>query len=201
MRKPSGGVVEVDGAFFGGHVKPTNHAKNRKDLRLAENQTGKRRCVVVMRERAGRVLPFVVPAEDAGAPLVEQMVEKGSTIHADEAPHWDRFHVRFDTKRITHSKAYSEGGACTNQAESFFSRMRRSEIGVHHRISGKYLDAYANESAWRENNRRISNGPQFNLLIGLAAKMPPSARWAGYWQRRVKRPPPVGPADESSTTA
>jgi ISXO2-like transposase domain len=26
------------------------------------------------------------------------------------------------------------GDACTNQAESFFSRLRRAEIGTHHRI-------------------------------------------------------------------
>src|SRR3712207_7754915 len=35
-----------------------------KDRRLAENQSGKRRVVVVMRERQGRSLPFVVRAED-----------------------------------------------------------------------------------------------------------------------------------------
>jgi hypothetical protein len=34
--------VEVDGAYFGGYVKPANEAQNRRDRRLAENQTGKR---------------------------------------------------------------------------------------------------------------------------------------------------------------
>lgn len=41
------GTVEIDGAYFGGHVKPANFKEVRKDRRLAENQTGKRRCVVV----------------------------------------------------------------------------------------------------------------------------------------------------------
>src|SRR6516225_5454706 len=40
--------------------------------------------------------------------------------------------------------------ACTNQAESWFSRLRRAEIGQHHRISGRYLYQYPNEMAWRE---------------------------------------------------
>lgn len=31
-----------------------NRKEDRKDRRLAEHQTGKRRCVVVMRERRGR---------------------------------------------------------------------------------------------------------------------------------------------------
>jgi len=32
-------------------------------------------------------------------------------------------------KRINHAVAFSDDGACTNQAESFFSRLRRAEIG------------------------------------------------------------------------
>jgi hypothetical protein len=47
------GTVEIDGTYFGGHVKPANYKKDRKDRRLSENQTGKRKCVVVMRERNG----------------------------------------------------------------------------------------------------------------------------------------------------
>ena len=60
-------------------------------------------------------------------------------------------------KRINHDEAYSLMGACTNQAESFFSRIRRGEMGHHHHISGPYLVRYALESAWRENNRRADN--------------------------------------------
>jgi ISXO2-like transposase domain len=52
-------------------------------------------------------------------------------VHADEATHWDQLHSRYETKRINHSLAYSDGEACTNQAESFFSRLRRAEIGIH----------------------------------------------------------------------
>jgi len=33
-----------------GHVRPANKKVDRKDRRLAENQTGKRRVVVIMRE-------------------------------------------------------------------------------------------------------------------------------------------------------
>ena len=45
------GAVEVDGAYFGGHVKQENEKKDRKDRRLAEEQTGKRQSLVVIRER------------------------------------------------------------------------------------------------------------------------------------------------------
>src|SRR5580693_4548387 len=46
-----GKVVEVDGGYFGGYVKPANMKENRRDRRLAQNQTGKRQVVVVARER------------------------------------------------------------------------------------------------------------------------------------------------------
>jgi transposase-like protein len=35
------GEVEVDGAYFGGHIRPENKKEDRKDRRLAEHQTGK----------------------------------------------------------------------------------------------------------------------------------------------------------------
>jgi hypothetical protein len=43
------GEVEVDGAYFGGHVKQENRRSDRKDRRLAEERTGKRQVVVVIR--------------------------------------------------------------------------------------------------------------------------------------------------------
>ncbi len=60
-----GETVEVDGGYFGGYVKPANHKENRRDLRLARNQTGKRKVVVVMRERGGRTVPAVFKSESA----------------------------------------------------------------------------------------------------------------------------------------
>ena len=57
-------------------------------------------------------------------------------MHADEAPHWDQLHARYLTKRINHSEVYSDGESCTNQAESFFSRLRRAEFGTYHHVAG-----------------------------------------------------------------
>ncbi len=177
------GVVEVDGAYFGGYVKPTNMKANRRDRRFLENQSGKRQVVVAIRERDGDTRPFVTTKEAAGVALVAANVANGTIVHADEASHWDALHARFATKRINHSEAYSLDGACTNQVESFFSRLRRAEIGTHHHIAGKYLAAYASEMAWREDNRRVSNGGQFAQVVGAAMAAPVSRQWKGYWQR------------------
>jgi ISXO2-like transposase domain len=70
-------------------------------------------------------------------------------------------------------------------AESYFSRLRRAEIGTHHHIVGRYLGAYAAEMDWREDNRRESNGAQFDRITRAAAAHPVSRQWKGYWQRRA----------------
>lgn len=181
------GEVEIDGGYFGGYVKPANYKANRRDRRMVINQTGKRQVVVVMRERNGSSLPVTLRAEGDALPVIASRVAPGSTIYADEATHWDYLHSTFLTKRINHSESYSDGEACTNQAESFFSRLRRAEIGIHHHIAGPYLNAYASEMAWREDNRRVSNGMQYVAMTRAALNHPVSDQWAGYWQRSVKR--------------
>jgi transposase-like protein len=177
------GDVEVDGGYFGGYVKPANERVNRVDRRLAMNRTGKRQVVVIMRERDGRSLPFVAKSEASAVPTIVANIAPGSTVYADEASAWDALHARFLTKRINHSEAYSTPEACTNMAESFFSRLRRAEIGIHHHIAGPYLRAYADEMGWREDHRRISNGEQYLAVTGAALSHPVSRQWKGYWQR------------------
>ncbi len=177
------GVVEVDGAYFGGYVKPANRREDRVDRRRKVHQTGKRQVVVVARERGGETLTQVHKTEADGVAFVMANVNPGSTVHADEASHWDNLEARFLTKRINHSVEYSSAESCTNQAESFFSRLRRAEIGMHHHIAGKYLSAYATEMAWREDNRRVSNGEQFLMATSSALAHPVSRQWKGYWQR------------------
>ena len=69
---------EMKEARIGGHVRPSNRKADRQDGRLAENESGKRLCVVAIRERAGddgslgRTLTAVVKSEDR-APGLHQI--------------------------------------------------------------------------------------------------------------------------------
>jgi transposase-like protein len=178
-----GETVEVDGGYFGGYVKPANYRENRRDRRLAKNQNGKRRVVVVMRERGGRTLPAVFKSESAALGWIASRVSQDTRLVADEAGSWNDLHARFEVDRIDHGRAYSLGGVYSNGAEEFFSRMRRAEIGHHHHIAGAYLVRYAQEAAWREDHRRLDNGRQVQAVVGLAMAAPMSVDWCGYWQR------------------
>lgn len=181
-----GETVEVDGGYFGGYVKPANLREDRKDRRLWKNQNGKRQCVVIVRERNGESLPAVFRSEGAALNWIKDRVAKGSLVNADEAPSWNDLHAKFEMKRINHQEAYSFDGACTNWAESYFSRLRRAEAGIHHHIAGAYLLRYAQEASWREDNRRQSNGDQMHAVAAHAMKAKPSVDFSGYWQRHIK---------------
>ncbi|HEX4738867.1 MAG TPA: IS1595 family transposase [Allosphingosinicella sp.] len=183
MGRKLDGVVETDGAYFGGYVKPANRKEDRVDRRFLANQSGKRQSVIVARERDGQSITFVGKKEADGVAMVRSNVAPGAVIHADEASHWDGLHGEYETHRINHSECYSDGLACTNQAESFFSRLRRMEVGTHHHIAGPYLAAYASEASWREDHRRVSNGHQAAMVTGATMASPVSRKWAGYWQR------------------
>lgn len=179
------GDIEVDGAYFGGYVRPENRREDRKDRRKQINKNGKRKSVVVMRERGGRVVTAVFPTEHGSTDFIMDSVRPGSIVYTDEAPGWDKVRDFFQAYSVNHREAYSDGHICTNQAESYFSRLRRSEIGTHHFISGRYLDRYAGEMAWRENHRREDNGAQF-FAAGILAMKPRASAFKGYSQRHLK---------------
>jgi len=183
MGRTLDGIVEIDGAYFGGYVKPENHKDDRKDRRLVANRSGKRQCVVVMRERGGKSLPFVVANEGDAVPYVRDHVANLAVLHADEGTGWDALHAGWMTERVNHSVQFFDKGACTNQAESYFSRLRRMEVGTHHHIAGPYIGAYAREASWREDNRRASNGGQAAMVTAAAMASRVSREWKGYWQR------------------
>lgn len=175
--------AEVDGAYFGTYVRPANLKEDRVDRRLRKNYSKNRKVVVVIRERGGETLPGVFKSESQALSWIKHRVVKGTVLHADEASSWNDLHTRFEVKRIDHQQAYSLDGASTNQAESYFSRIRRGEMGHHHHISGPYLLRFAQEAAWREDNRRVPNGEQVNRVAKLALGRAKSVDFNGYWQR------------------
>jgi len=180
------GEVEIDGAYFGGHIRPANFKAKRIDRRKAQYQNGNRRVVVALREREGRTHTYVTESEAEGLPIAERIANEGTVFYADEAKHWDALHNNLVAYRINHSEAYSYlDGVHTNNVESFFARLRRMVQGQHHHVSRQYLHEYAAHAAWMEDHRRRSNGDNAAALLGGALNHPISRVWAGYWQRRA----------------
>src|SRR3984893_8238782 len=72
--------AEVDGGYFGGYVKPANNRENRKDRRLRRNQSGKRKVVVVIRERGGNTLPGVFRTEADALSFIRRRVPASTEL-------------------------------------------------------------------------------------------------------------------------
>ena len=194
---PLSGEVQMDGAYVGGHVRPRNKKEDRVDRRLAENQSPDKRCILVMRENhrdqdaapappgARKTLSFVIGREnqaDVGS-LAKRFIAPGTVISADESDAYDLLHAHFAMRRVNHQCEYrADDGTTNNQGESYFSRFRRMEIGQTHKFGTRYLANYANEAAYREDTRRLSNGEIFRDILGKCAHTGTHRDWCGYWQ-------------------
>jgi hypothetical protein len=189
--------VDMDGAYVGGHVRPKNKQEDRVDRRLAENQNPDKRCILVLREKhpqngdepaavgARRTLSFVIRREnqaDVGA-LASRFIAPGTVISADESDAYDLLHGHFPMRRVNHQREYrADDGTTNNQAESYFSRFRRMEIGQTHKFGLRYLANYANEAAYREDTRRQGNGEIFRDIVLKCLGTRTHRDWCGYWQ-------------------
>jgi hypothetical protein len=187
-----GKSAEIDGGYFGGYVKPANRRENRRDRRLRENRSGKRRVVVIIRERGGEALPGVFRSEAEAVTFIRATVLPKATLYADEASAWDDLHARYELHRINHQESYSLGGekaVHTNSAEAFFSRMRRGEIGHHHHVAGPYLIRFAEKlrgarhtSAFRT-ARRLTGSSGWRCAISPAPISAATGSGAGRHER------------------
>lgn len=121
--------------------------------------------------------------ENYALSLALKYIEPGSTVMTDESPAYNQLSKYFDHKTVEHAKEFATiDGVNSNQAESFFSRLRRHEYGVSHRIEPKYLFDIATEMAWREDVRHKTYKERISELLQAIFTNSKSIDWAGYWQ-------------------
>lgn len=202
------GVIEVDGGHFSGRPrkgrklkKSTPTDKKEVPAKYSQHRTKtkassfphhpNRRIVMVIRESlcikgqgAGRTVVAICRSENGAdiEALMRQWVEKQSTIRSDELPGYRKLKLMgYIHEVVNHSEEFSsKDGFNQNQAESFFSRMRRACIGVYHRITPKYMLDYATEMAWREEVRRLNTKQQMAALMGRVLSAGVSTDWFNY---------------------
>ena len=124
--------------------------------------------------------------------LVRRHLRSPAELMVDEAPGYNDLVALFPVRRNNRGKAYVvEPGASANQVGAFLSRVRRSAHGVHHRVSGTYLDWYVSNLTFREDMRRVSMDLLSARYLGAALAHTVSRNVAGYWQG-VKPPGVLG---------
>lgn len=193
---PLSGEIHIDGTYVHSAPRPKNKKSERVDRRLKENANPNKRSILVMRNRyseeetaenpylvgAKKTLTFPILSENSQVvnKLATSYIKAGSRIHADENSAYDELMIHYDLRRVNHQKEYrSDEGITNNLAESYFSRFKRMIIGTHHKINNKYLDNYANECAYRKDNRRVDNLSLFNSTLGQCLATDNTTDWQG----------------------
>lgn len=153
-----------------------------------------RRIVMVLRQihpekgaRAGAVRTRVAIAmaenEKVATELARKLIQPGAVIMTDENAAYNALAAWYEHHTVEHAKMFSgPDGENENQAECYFSRLRRGEYGTFHGFRTKYLVDYAQEFAWREDVRRHTELEKLEDLISRIFKNGKSVWWRGYWQ-------------------
>jgi hypothetical protein len=180
------GAIEVDGAYFGGKIRPANMKVDRVDRRKEKRKEDRERVVMVFRQEKGPTVAFAAQSE-AGAVAVaaaRALVRPGAApvFRADGHAAYEDLEAFGELRVTDHSKGFVVDGISTNLAESFFARCRRGEVGSYHHMAPTWLDLYAGEMAWRENCRRVPVRKAMEKALKTALRHPVSRLLKGYWQ-------------------
>ena len=188
------GVVEIDGVYVNGYIRPKNNINDRVDRRKVVKPN--KRVIISLRERnlkgkgSNKTKTFILKSENNTEinKIAKFHILPNSQIHTDENSAYDDLLAYYDLKRVNHQIEYSgANGENNNQSESFNARFRRMQLGQLHRIGVLYLSNYANEIAYREDTRRLDNKTIMDdILSRCLANNSISNEFCGYWQRNKR---------------
>ena len=139
---------------------------------------------------AKRTIVVVVKDEHASSviPVIRKYVQENSEIWTDSGNGYNGLSQYYDHKTVNHSKEYmTVDGVNNNQAESYISRLRRSEYGVYNGMREQYFEHYANEFAWRSDTRNMTLKMKFDDLLKKIFECGLSKTWRGYSSPHKKR--------------
>lgn len=151
------GDVEIDETYI--HANSWKRSSARRRYGFDPRRTGEIVFGIVHRQ-SGHVKVWHITKtgfEDL-LPFVEENVKKGSTVHTDGyfayrmLPQYGYWH-----KKTNHGKKqwvdFDDLSNYTQNIENVWSHFKRGIKGVYRHISVKYVQAYADEFAWRYSHR------------------------------------------------
>jgi transposase-like protein len=163
------GIVEVDETYMG--------PRREKGMQGAPGaRPSKKTPVLALVERGGNVRSF--PLERATLnnikPILQKHVDPTSHLVTDEAtvyyymkPHFHQ-HSQVNHKAKEYVRKEEGFTVTTNTAESFFALLKRSNYGVHHHMSRKYLGSYCAERDFVYNTRKLTDDERTAKAIKAA---------------------------------
>jgi transposase-like protein len=177
------GVVEMDEVYAGA---PPRKRHGGGPTGAKTGRGPRRPLVLTIAERNGRVILRRIESHSTAAikAAADGRIADGAIIATDALPAYRKVAAGHAHLTVTHSAgeyvARDPAGlgvdAHTNTAEAIHGEIRRAVIGVWHWISGKHLDRYLNELAWRRNLRQRCHLDRIASIFGSMAGPAPYAR-------------------------
>lgn len=159
---PLDGIVEVDETFVGGKDK------NRKNEWRHGKEEFQKEVLMGMVQRDGKVYIKHVPNTGKWTLLnqIRANVSPNARVMTDEwGSYKSLYQYGYNHNSVIHSKSqYVLGDIHTQNIENVWSHLKRGIFGVYRFVSAKYLQAYADEFAFRYNNRDAQGG-MFDRLL------------------------------------
>jgi transposase-like protein len=186
VASPFVGTVVADETFFGHTPKrrrlyePPMDAEPVRvkpgERQLLQNSHLNKTIVLTLVERdTGRAHSRVIP-DVTGATLrkaiAERVILASTTLHTDEGAGYRVLRAELaGHKTVNHSQdeyARREGGevVTSNQAENFFSQLKRSLDGTHHHVSRYHLHRYLAEFDLRYSTRKMTDSERTAVIVG-----------------------------------
>ncbi|MDQ3641795.1 MAG: IS1595 family transposase [Actinomycetota bacterium] len=168
------GTIVADETFIGG--KPKNKHQSRKGKYGAGSRADlapKTAVLSLVNTETGEVRSRVVP-NVTGATLrdavLEQVDTPSSTLYTDAWKGYTEVGKKFvgGHESVDHSAGeYVRGKATTNNAEGYFSQLKRSIDGTHHHVSVEHR--YLAEFDYRYTTRKLSDSQRMQRMIDQTA--------------------------------
>ena len=170
VASPFVGTVVADETFIGG--KPKNKHQQGRPARIggAGGKAHLQPVLSLVNRDTGEIRSRVVPDVNAATlrkVIADQVHMSASHLHTDAGTQYRAMGKEFASHQwVDHSHyEYVRGDVTTNQAENFFSQLKRSLDGTHHHVSRVHLHRYLAEFDLRYSTRKMTDSERTALIV------------------------------------
>ncbi|HXY43459.1 MAG TPA: IS1595 family transposase [Acidimicrobiales bacterium] len=188
------GTIVADETWIGGHAKnrkhagPTEEVATNEPVRIEPGELGTLRAESNPRRNKTPVFALVnvetgevrskVVTDVTSATLRKAMAEQvdmaGSDLMTDEGIWYNQIgkefaaHMTVNHEQDEYVRYQGTRVITTNQAESYFSQLKRSLDGTHHSVSRQHLQRYLHEFDFRYSTRKMTDTQRMAKVIEQA---------------------------------
>jgi transposase-like protein len=165
--KKLSGKIEADETYVGGKEK-FKHRNHIPSSFWVHGHQGKTAVLGIL-ERGGEVRTTVIDNAKRKSiePHILENVEQGSTLFTDQLLSYVNIAKEhgYEHHSVNHLDKYVDGEIHTNGLENFWCLFKRAIKGTYTQVAPFHVDSYANEQAFRYNNRKTDDFGRFTQAM------------------------------------